>query len=129
MKPPRPCLERLPDGRGCPNYAVPGGSRCSEHGAKATPSGRITQTARWRKLRRELIAAAPRPLACALCREPIADANDVEVDHIEPVSAGGDPFDRGNLRLTHKRCNRRRRCTPGPHPNRKASLPPWMLGR
>jgi hypothetical protein len=104
MQPPRPCLEHR-----CPNYAVPGGSRCGEHGATATLSGRIRQTARWRPLRRELIDAAPRPLACALCWKPSAGEKDIEVDHIDPVSLGGDPCDTANLRLSHKRCNRRRR--------------------
>lgn len=31
-----------------------------------------------------------------------------EVDEIIPVSKGGDPLDRGNCRLSHRRCNRRR---------------------
>jgi 5-methylcytosine-specific restriction endonuclease McrA len=64
---------------------------------------------------------------CALCLEQIADDHDVEVDHIERVSAGGAPYDPANLRLTHKRCNRRRPRTP--HPNRAASLPSWMRDR
>jgi 5-methylcytosine-specific restriction endonuclease McrA len=122
MKPPRPCLEHR-----CPEYAVPGGSRCREHGGKATPSGRVTQSWRWRRLRRELIDAAPRPLTCALCLKPIVDEKDVEVDHIEPVSAGGEPFDPANTRICHRRCNRRRPRTP--HPNRAASLPAWMRER
>jgi 5-methylcytosine-specific restriction endonuclease McrA len=118
-KPPKPCSEHR-----CPEYAVPGGARCKAHGGNVTQSGRITQTARWRRLRRELIGAAPRPLTCALCQRPIADEKDVEVDHVKPVSRGGAPYDPADLRLTHKSCNRRRRRTPGPRPGRDSMIRP-----
>lgn len=31
-----------------------------------------------------------------------------EVDEIVPVSLGGNPLDRSNVRLAHRECNRRR---------------------
>lgn len=31
-----------------------------------------------------------------------------EIDDIIPVSKGGNPIDRNNLRLTHRCCNRRK---------------------
>lgn len=104
----RPCIERLPSGRGCPEYAVPGGARCRTHGGAASPSGRVTQTWRWKQFRRQLIASSPRPWRCGICGDVIADERQIEVDHRVPVSAGGDPFKRSNCRLTHKRCNRRK---------------------
>ena len=53
MKPPRPCIERLPDGRGCPEYAEPGQARCTEHRHLAVKDGRRSPgtTAAWRKAR------------------------------------------------------------------------------
>jgi 5-methylcytosine-specific restriction endonuclease McrA len=47
----RPCIERLPSGRGCPNYAEPDTSRCAEH-AHLTPRSKSRgTTAAWRKAR------------------------------------------------------------------------------
>jgi 5-methylcytosine-specific restriction endonuclease McrA len=51
---------------------------------------------------------------CALCGQPVDkslhrwDDGAPEVDEIVPVSRGGDPYDRDNVRLTHRICNRRR---------------------
>jgi 5-methylcytosine-specific restriction endonuclease McrA len=108
---PKPCLHRNADRTGCPKYAEPGKSYCAEH-RRVSPSGRVTQTSRWRGLRRRLIDSAPRPLTCAICLRVITDEKDVEVDHIKPVSEGGAPFDRANLRIVHRVCNRRVRRTP-----------------
>jgi hypothetical protein len=33
-KPPKPCIERLPSGVGCPEYALPGKSRCERTSAR-----------------------------------------------------------------------------------------------
>lgn len=121
---PKPCLERLPDGRGCPNYAVPGGSRCREHGGAASPSGRVTQSYRWRKLRRAFIDAAPKPWRCGICGELIVGENP-EVDHIVPISQGGDPWLTTNLRLSHKSCNSRGAFRTARR--RTHNVSPWML--
>lgn len=55
---------------------------------------------------------------CYLCNKPI-DYNlpaglpgSPEMDDIIPVSLGGDPLDRENLRATHKKCNIKRGNTP-----------------
>ena len=61
---------------------------------------------------------------CALCGQPIdktlttyVDPRDgkrkrhpmsAEVDEIVPISKGGSPYDRENVRLTHRICNQRR---------------------
>ena len=43
---------------------------------------------------------------CPICRHLIMPRDDVEVDHIVPVSRGGDPDDPENLQATHLACNR-----------------------
>ncbi len=61
MKPPvRPCIERLPDGRGCPEYALPGKPRCAQHHAQAAKTGQRSPgtTAAWRKARAAALARA-----------------------------------------------------------------------
>lgn len=51
---------------------------------------------------------------CALCGELVdkalktPDPGSPEVDEIVRIRDGGDPFDRANCRLTHRRCNRYR---------------------
>jgi hypothetical protein len=39
---PKPCIERLTNGVGCPEYAVPGKSRCEEHQREAIATGKIS---------------------------------------------------------------------------------------
>lgn len=51
-----------------------------------------------------------------------------EVDEIIPVSLGGSPYDRSNLRLAHRDCNRARgNGTRGPQPQSKPIIasPIW----
>ncbi|MBB4663165.1 HNH endonuclease [Conexibacter arvalis] len=129
----RPCIERLPDGRGCPEYAEPGGSRCAGHEAehernRRTPSQRVTETQRWRKLRRHLIAT--RPHVCGICGKRILHERDIEADHVVEVVNGGRPYDPANVQLTHKRCNRakRARAIRRPSPAGRGYRPPWTLG-
>lgn len=51
---------------------------------------------------------------CALCGQQVDKSihrwldGAPEVDEIVPISLGGSPYDRSNLRLTHRGCNRRR---------------------
>jgi 5-methylcytosine-specific restriction endonuclease McrA len=66
---------------------------------------------------------------CAIGGHVIADEHDVDVNHAEPVSDGGDPYDPANLRIACRRCNRRRKRTPGPRPGRRTDLPRWMPDR
>lgn len=107
----RSCIERI-GRRGCPEYAIPGKSRCrlheSEHERKRrTPSQRITETHRWRMLRARLIRT--RPWVCGICGLPIETREEIEVDHIVSLAEGGEPYDEKNLELTHSSCNRRKR--------------------
>ena len=65
-------------------------------------------TARWKRLRLEVLALATH---CAHCGRPLR--HDLKaphplspsLDHIHPVALGGDPFDRGNVRAMHFGCN------------------------
>lgn len=125
--PVRPCI--VPR---CPLYAEPGKSRCAEHEAeherqRKTPSQKVTNTHRWRKLRRQIIDSTPRPWWCAICGLLITDETDLELDHRTPVSEGGEPYDPTNVRMTHARCNRSRRAPRRqPWRGRQTHLPPWM---
>ncbi len=54
----RPCIVRAPDGRGCPEYALPGKSRCEAHEHEFLGerweqgrTGKRGSRAGWRKLR------------------------------------------------------------------------------
>lgn len=131
MPPVVPCIERDEHGRGCPRYAEHGRSRCAEHEAqhereRRTPSQKITETHRWKKLRAELIRT--RPWVCAICGKRIATADEIEADHIVAVADGGAPFDPRNVRLSHRSCNRRRRATHARRelPGARAHRFPWM---
>jgi 5-methylcytosine-specific restriction endonuclease McrA len=65
-------------------------------------------TRRWRQLRAAMIANAlylGEP--CPICRQPMRAEQKLSLDHIIPVSLGGD--DRpSNVRVTHLGCNIRR---------------------
>jgi 5-methylcytosine-specific restriction endonuclease McrA len=99
-----PCLDC-----GVP-VARPVRGRCAEH-AKANElerrarrkakAGRTGSRTRWRKLWAEILEASP---LCAYCGVRPATV----VDHILPVSKGGDMYDRANLAPACKRCNDRK---------------------
>jgi hypothetical protein len=57
---PGPCIERLPDGVGCPEYALPGEARCEEHHHEAVKNKRRSPgtTGAWRKAREEALRRA-----------------------------------------------------------------------
>jgi 5-methylcytosine-specific restriction enzyme A len=57
---------------------------------------RIYDTRRWRRLRLHQLSISP---LCA-CGRPA-----VHVDHIDPITAGGDPWDRGNLQSLCHACH------------------------
>jgi 5-methylcytosine-specific restriction endonuclease McrA len=65
-------------------------------------------TKRWRRIRAQVLETAQ---DCALCGLPLnfdakpASRWSPSVDHIIPLSLGGDPFDDRNLRATHHGCN------------------------
>lgn len=51
---------------------------------------------------------------CAICGgfidmdAPSMLPNSCEVDHITPISRGGQPYELDNLQLTHMKCNRKK---------------------
>lgn len=55
----------------------------------------------WRRIRAQVLATSTQ---CWICGHPGADT----VDHIIPLSLGGDPLDIANLRPAHHSCNSRR---------------------
>jgi 5-methylcytosine-specific restriction endonuclease McrA len=65
----------------------------------------------WRKLRAQVLAEETH---CWLCWVEVdkslhhLDPGAPQVDHVVAIHAGGDPEDRANLRLAHKRCNQSR---------------------
>lgn len=113
----RPCIERDSEGRGCPQYAKPGCSRCAECQAELvrkrerSPSSRVAWTARWKRLRASVIAKRRRAdgtWLCEVCMKPILSASDIQVDHIVPVSDREDlAYAESNLRVAHEKCNKR----------------------
>lgn len=52
-------------------------------------------------------------LVCWLCKQSIASFVDVTLDHVLPVSLGGQ-YELGNLRPAHSRCNSDRGNDPPP---------------
>lgn len=81
-------------------------------GERLLPDGSMMDNKLWLQVRKRAIAMYD-PV-CALCGNPIdmeAPAKSpmsLEVDHIIPVSRGGDPYAIDNLQLTHMRCNRQK---------------------
>ncbi|MFI1913468.1 HNH endonuclease [Nocardia sp. NPDC020380] len=81
---------------------------------------------RLRRERRKLEKRLPAPCAwCGKTVEPGIDYRDpmaFELDHIIPVSLGGDPFDPNNHQIMHKSCN----ASKG---NRTDKMPPLRASR
>jgi 5-methylcytosine-specific restriction endonuclease McrA len=79
-------------------------------GVSARNAGR--RGGRWDKT----VAAvkATMPAVCWICAKDIDlslhhhGPMSYTVDHVVPLSAGGDPYDLSNLRPAHKRCNSRK---------------------
>jgi len=75
-----------------------------------TPPGRQND-ARWKAAKARAIRDSGG--LCQLCGGGLVDAPrstpwSTEIDHIVPLSQGGDPFDPGNLRALHRQCHQRR---------------------
>lgn len=90
----RPCIERDKTGRGCPNYAAPGKSRCEDHerehqlaGWAEGRTGKRGVRPGWAKTRRKVIREQRGK--CARCGAPATT-----VHHIDGVAANED---RANL--------------------------------
>lgn len=65
----------------------------------------VYNTARWRRLRIRVLTEEPFCKECAAQDVVCASA---EVDHIVPLSQGGDPYDRKNLQGLCKACHARK---------------------
>ena len=61
---------------------------------------------RYRQLRGAV--AANLPLACTVCRDMVQPWDRWQLDHITPLSKGGQPLDPANLGPAHARCNMRK---------------------
>ena len=76
--------------------------------------GGMWNQATWSQVRRRVIAMAGVDPHCAICGRPIDlhakryASNSPEVDHIIPISRGGQPYDIDNLQLVCLRCNRKK---------------------
>lgn len=98
---PRPCVR-------CGDL-IPAGSYCHrcqprQHYQRGT-KGRTATDRRWRNLSQRLRRESP---FCANC----GTTDDLTVDHITPISAGGDLYDRTNLAVLCRPCNSRKGAEP-----------------
>ncbi len=79
-----------------------------------------SDTARWRRAR-ALVRHEQK--VCAWCGGdldwilPPRTAESVEIDHVVPLSQGGDPYARWNLRAVHRKCHHK--INPVPPPNKR----------
>jgi len=80
----------------------------------ATPkptSARALNRPRWERMRTRVFTEEH---TCHLCGQavdttlPALDPGAPELDHITPVSRGGDTWDRSNYALSHRLCNQRK---------------------
>lgn len=104
MTPTRLCMEPR-----CPNQVTARG-RCDFHrkelerersARRREVSKGIFKTKRWAMRRRQVISEQP---MCAICETRVVE----EIDHIVPLSQGGAPYDRQNLRGLCRPCHRER---------------------
>lgn len=85
---------------GCPNDSMSSAhSYCGEHLRRdRSPSSAITGTARWRRVRARVLARDNH--ICQHCGGPAT-----VVDHVIPISRGGDAFDEANAVASCVSCN------------------------
>lgn len=82
---------------GCPEQVK--GGYCAEHRReRRSPSSRVTGTAAWKRVRRLVLERDG--WTCRYCGRPAQT-----VDHVEPVSRGGDPLDPENCVAACGSCN------------------------
>ena len=68
---------------------------------------------RWQAFRRRYLAHLTHP-TCHLCHQPIdlqlkfPHDDSPTLDHLTPITEGGDMYDQANIRPAHLGCNRRR---------------------
>ena len=88
--------------------------RCDKH--KRAPSSRRGYGAQWRKLRRWHLAGEP---LCVMCKDNGIATQAEIVDHIRPISFGGDPLAVDNLQSLCRKCHGKKTardmaCEPAP---------------
>ena len=94
----------------------------------ATRNPRYANGHRRRRLRTQVLAEED---CCAICGTfvdkdlPHLDAWAPVIDEIVPVSKGGNPYDRNNVRLCHRLCNARR----GNGTRQRAVIVPYVTSR
>jgi 5-methylcytosine-specific restriction endonuclease McrA len=99
----------------CPSCGdlTQGRGRCEPCRALHAPAQRTLwgdprRTNRWRTIRDRLVSDAE---YCAICLEPLDHQAPgrsrwaPSVDHVIPLSRGGEPYDESNLRCVHYGCN------------------------
>ncbi len=101
--PHRPCSEPR-----CPNYADPKGrGKCLEHrrayerersARRRAKRPDIYRKRKWLATRESVLRDNP---VCEECEERLAQ----EVDHVVPLSKGGDPYAQSNLRALCRPCH------------------------
>ncbi|MGW5720794.1 HNH endonuclease [Amycolatopsis sp. NPDC003865] len=81
----------LPAGNRCPT--------CSPSWGRASPSWSAGSTRRWRRLRAAQLASQP------LCQRAGCRHLATEVDHVQPLSEGGERYDPSNLQSLCRDCH------------------------
>jgi len=108
-------MRRLCSEPGCPEPPRPSKGKCHKHAreyerersrrrrarAKDAQGRSVYRTAMWLHRRRQVLHEQP---ICAICEKRLA----TEVDHIIPLSEGGDPYDPEGLRGLCSPCHWRR---------------------
>lgn len=99
---------------GCPNLTDRRDGYCEEHAGERhrtykqdrtdVEQQKLYQSARWRKVRAEKLAADPFCEVCARARPPRITAATI-VHHKLPIKQGGDPFKRDNLESICASCH------------------------
>jgi 5-methylcytosine-specific restriction endonuclease McrA len=105
-----PCLD-------CNRLTSPG-PRCPEHAAAHNrrrwarkPRNPLYRTPTWRRLSAMILREHRQALGDVCPGDPTHPAHpctDLTVDHIRPISKGGAPFDRANLRVVCRSANGRK---------------------
>jgi 5-methylcytosine-specific restriction endonuclease McrA len=113
-KPPRPCIDRLPSGVGCPEYALAGKSRCETHQAEAIANGTRSPgtTPAWAKARK--LALERDGYCCTRCGKTQAQAKaeskagrGLEVHHLSGAGVRAKSHDLDDLRTLCRPCHLR----------------------
>lgn len=110
-RPPKPCIERLPDGRGCPQYAIPGKSRCEAHQREALAKRDLSPgtAPQWRKARK--LALERTGYRCERCGKTEAESRaegkgGLHVHHVDGRGVRARAHDQALLEVRCPDCHR-----------------------